>query len=70
MSYKIAIGSENGTFRDFAHHDDLDDAMELFNELINLRSWDESDLVVSLSDLRSGKKLAQYGLQDFNYEQN
>ena len=51
-------------------YEDLDDAMEAFNALINRRNWSESDLVVALSDRRSGKRLAQYGLQDFNYEQN
>jgi hypothetical protein len=41
--------------------------MEAFNDLINQRNWCESDLVVSLTDDCSGKRLAQYGLQDFNY---
>jgi len=67
MAYRIAIGSEDGAFRDVCSHDDLDDVMEVFNDLINQRNWCESDLVVSLTDDCSGKRLAQYGLQDFNY---
>jgi len=68
MAYVIAIGSDDGSFRQAGRHEDLDDAMELFNELINQRNWSEKDLVVSLTDDRSGKRLAQYGLQDFNYQ--
>ena len=67
MAYRIAIGSEDGTFRDVCSHEDLGDAMEAFNDLINQRTWCQSDLVVSITDDRSGKRLAQYGLQDFNY---
>lgn len=68
MAYTIAIGSDDASFRQAGRHEDLDDAMELFNGLINQRNWSEKDLVVSLTDDRSGKRLAQYGLQDFNYQ--
>lgn len=69
MAYQISIGNDSRQFRNACFHDDLEDAMEAFNELINQRGWAEADLVVALTDTRSGKKLAQYGLQDFNYNQ-
>jgi len=37
MAYGIAIGSEDGAFRDVCSYDDLDDVMEAFNDLINQR---------------------------------
>ena len=69
MAYQMSIGDDSRQFRDACLHDDLEAAMEAFNELINQRGWAEADLVVALTDTRSGKKLAQYGLQDFNYKQ-
>ena len=69
MAYQISIGNDSRQFLNACFHDDLEDAMEAFNELINKRGWAEADLVVALTDTRSGKKLAQYGLQDFNYNQ-
>ena len=42
--------------------------METLNKLINRKNYSEPDSVVSLFDTRSGKKMAQYALQDFNYE--
>ena len=69
MAYQISVGNSSRQFRDVCIHDDLEDAMEAFNELINQRGWPEADLVVAPTDTRSGKKLAQYGLQDFNYFQ-
>ena len=69
MGYRIAVGSEGGAFRDVDLHDDLEDAMDALNKLINQKDWKEPDLVVSLFDTKSGKRMAQYGLQDFNYEQ-
>ncbi|MEB3253186.1 MAG: hypothetical protein VKI93_00595 [Synechococcus sp.] len=67
MGYKIAVGSESGTFRDLKAHDDLDDAMTTLNELINQRDWQLPDSYVALFDTKSGQKMAQYALQDFNY---
>ena len=64
------MGDDSRQYRQVGDYEDLDDAMEAFNALINRRNWSESDLVVALSDRRSGKRLAQYGLQDFNYEKN
>jgi len=69
MSFAISVGDDSRKYRQVGDYADLDEAMEAFNELINRRNWSESDLVVALSDRRSGKRLAQYGLQDFNYEQ-
>ena len=43
--------------------------MDALNKLINQKDWKEPDLVVSLFDTKSGKRMAQYGLQSFNYEQ-
>ena len=68
MGYRVAIGTRSEQFRDVDIHDDLDDAMETLNNLINQRNYSEPDSVVSLFDTRSGKKMAQYALQDFNYE--
>ena len=70
MAFRISVGDDSRQYRQVGDFEDLDDAMEAFNALINRRNWSESDLVVALSDRRSGKRLAQYGLQDFNYEQN
>ena len=70
MAFRISVGEDSRQYRQVGDYEDLDDAMEAFNALINRRNWSESDLVVALSDRRSGKRLAQYGLQDFNYEQN
>ena len=69
MPYAISVGDDSRHYRQMGDYEDLDDAMEAFNELINRRNWSESDLVVALRDRRSGKRLAQYGLQDFNYGQ-
>ena len=69
MAFRISVGDDSRQYRQVGDYEDLDEAMEAFNELINRRNWSESDLVVALSDRRSGKRLAQYGLQDFNYEQ-
>ena len=68
MAFRISVGDDSRQYRQVGDYEDLDDAMEAFNALINRRNWSESDLVVALSDRRSGKRLAQYGLQDFNYE--
>ena len=68
MGYRVAIGTRSEQFRDVDVHDDLDDAMETLNKLINQKNYSEPDSVVSLFDTRSGKKMAQYALQDFNYE--
>jgi len=67
MGYRIAIGTRSEEFRDVDIYDDLDDAMETLNKLINQKNYSEPDSVVSLFDTRSGKKMAQYALQDFNY---
>ena len=67
MAFRISVGDDSRQYRQVGDFDDLDEAMEAFNELINQRNWRESDLVVALSDRRSGKRIAQYGLQDFNY---
>ncbi len=69
MGYRIAVGSEGGAFRDVDLHDDLEDAMDALNRLINQKNWNEPDLVVSLFDTKSGKRMAPHGLQDFNYEE-
>ena len=66
MAFRISVGDDSRQYRQVGDYEDLDDAMEAFNALINRRNW-SSDLVVALSDRRS-KQLAQYGLQDFNYE--
>ena len=68
MGYRVAIGTRSEEFRDVEIYDDLDDAMETLNKLINQKNYIEPDSVVSLFDTRSGKKMAQYALQDFNYE--
>ena len=70
MSYRVAIGTRSEEFRDVDIYDDLDDAMETLNKLINQKNYAEPDSVVSLFDTRSGKKMAQYALQDFNYEES
>ena len=70
MGYRIAIGTRSEEFRDVDIYDDLDDAMETLNKLINQKNYIEPDSVVSLFDTRSGKKMAQYALQDFNYEES
>ena len=70
MAFRISVGDDSRQYRQVSDFDDLDEAMEAFNELINQRDWSESDLVVALSDRRSGKRMAQYGLQDFNYANN
>ena len=70
MTFAISVGEDSLQYRQVGDYEDLDEAMEAFNELINRRNWSESDLVVALSDRRSGKRLAQYGLQDFNYGQH
>jgi len=70
MAFRISVGEDSRQYRQVGDYEDLDEAMEAFNELINRRNWSESDLVVALNDRRSGKRLAQYGLQDFNYEQH
>ena len=67
MGYKIAIGTRSNDFRDVDLCDDLDAAMESLNRLINQRNYVEPDSVVSLFDAETGKKMAQYALQDFNY---
>ena len=67
MGFQISVGDDSRHYRDLGNYEDLDDAMEMFNDLINRRNWEDSDLVVALEDTRSGKRLAQYGLQDFNY---
>ena len=69
MAFEISIGDESRQYRHSCTHEDLEDAMDAFNELINQRGWPESDLVVALIDTQTNKKLAQYGLQDFNYQQ-
>ena len=69
MTFAISVGEDSRQYRQVGDYEDLDEAMEAFNELINRRNWSESDLVVASSDRCSGKRLAQYGLQDFNYEQ-
>ena len=70
MAFEISIGDESRQYRHSCTHEDLEDAMDAFNELINQRGWPESDLVVALTDTQSKKRLAQYGLQDFNYQSN
>ncbi len=70
MGYRIAIGTRTDQFTDVDIYDDLDDAMEMLNKLINQRNFNEPDSVISLFDTKNGKKMAQYALQDFNYEQN
>ena len=69
MAYRIKVGSEDGVFREIGFHDDLEDAIDSLNELINQKDWKEPDLIISLFDTKSGKRLAQYGLQSFNYKQ-
>ena len=68
MGFQISVGDDSRHYRDVGNYEDLDDAMEVFNDLINRRNWEDSDLVVALDDTRSGRRLAQYGLQDFNYQ--
>ena len=70
MAFRISVGDDSRQYRQVGDYDELDDALEAFNALINRRDWSESDLVVAMSDCRSGKRLAQYGLQDFNYQQH
>ena len=70
MGYRVAIGTRSEEFRNVEIYDDLDDAMETLNKLINQKNYIEPDSVVSLFDTRSGKKMAQYALQDFNYEES
>ena len=58
MAFRISVGDDSRQYRQVGDYEDLDDAMEAFNALINRRNWSESDLVVALSDRRSGKRLA------------
>lgn len=69
MGCRIAIGTRSNEFRQVEVYDDLDDAMDMLNKLINQRNFSEPDSVVSLFNSETGKKLAQYALQDFNYQQ-
>lgn len=69
MGFRIAIGTRSDNFRDIDSHEDLDDAMGTLNRLINQWNFKEPDSVVSLFDTNTGKKMAQYTLQDFNYSQ-
>ena len=69
MGFRIAIGTRSDEFRDIDIYDDLDEAMDVLNELINRQNFKEPDSVVSLFNTSSGKKMAQYALQDFNYSQ-
>ena len=38
MGYRVAIGTRSEEFRDVDVHDDLDDAMETLNKLINQKT--------------------------------
>ena len=69
MTFAISVGEDSRQYRQVGDFEDLEEAMDALYELMKRRNWCESDLVVALSDGRSGKRLAQYGLQDFNYEQ-
>ena len=70
MGFRIAIGTRSDEFRDIDIYDDLDEAMDVLNELINRQNFQEPDSVVSLFNTSSGEKMAQYALQDFNYSQD
>jgi len=68
MGYRIAIGTRSDVFRDVEVNDDLDEAMDTLNKLINQRNFSEPDSVVAVFNSDTGKKMAQYALQDFNYQ--
>ena len=50
--------------------DDLEVALNEFNELINRRNWHQSVTTISLTDTDKSKCLAQYALQEFNHSEN
>ena len=67
MAIKISVEMQSNGSRLHSVHDDLGDALEVFNELINQRDWSPSDLSVSIIDSEKDQCMATYGLQDFNY---
>ena len=50
MAIKISVEMQSDGSRLHSVHDDLGDALEVFNELINQRDWSPSDLSVSIID--------------------
>ena len=57
MGYRVAIGTRTEeVVRDVDVHDDLDDAMETLNKLINQKNYSEPDSVVSLFDTRAARR--------------
>ena len=67
MAIKILVGMQLDKFCLHSVHDDLGDALEVFNQLINQRDWSPSDLSVSMIDSEKDQCMATYCLQDFNY---
>jgi len=70
MPLEIAVKQGLQTTETIGCFDDLEDALNEFNELINRRNWHPSVTTIGLTDTDKDQCLAQYALQDFNYAEN
>ena len=69
MPLEIAVNQGQQKMESKGSFDDLEDALNHFNELINLRNWQPSVTTISLTDTDKNQCLAQYALQEFNYSE-
>jgi len=70
MPLEIAVKQGQQTTERMGCFEDLEDALNEFNELINRRNWHPSVTIIALTDTDKDQCLAQYALQDFNYAEN
>jgi len=70
MALQISIETRSDESRMHSVHNDLGDALDVFNALINQRDWSDADRCVCLMDTDKDQRMAVYGLQDFNYLSN
>ena len=70
MAFQISIIEITENSRVASLHEELDESLEAFNQLINQRDWQPEDAAVSLTYITNNKRMAQYALQDFNYGQS
>ena len=70
MAFQISIIEITENSRVVSLHEELDESLEAFNQLINQRDWQPEDAAVSLTDITNNKRMDQYALQDFNYGQS
>ena len=70
MPLEIAVKQGQQNTQSVGCFEDLEDALNEFNELINRRNWHQSVTTIALTDTDKKKCLAQYALQEFNHSEN